>query len=539
MDIDVLEQYSELAVNSILAQDVTDYSSIVQPKTVLNVLYGATPQGGIDLDACVTVTGPVEFGRQTFKVLQWLQKSKSILQPNVSLEPRKPRKEVTSPPGGGSGASNSSGALAAATSKLSPSLVGGGAAAGPAATRQQRLAAPHRNANLSKMTIAYSNSKGVVTVIDECFLEDGKLAIVDRTVAVAPIDLGGADAASEASAAAAAAAHAAEVASFLGLTKSRIDTGNQKPPVLDFTFCDLDDLHDILRKKPTSGKQHVFRPVVEMKEGSKTAAMILPDFRKNNKALVKAKNKAGEEEIYEFDLDNHPGIAGLAAKGGKGGGGGGAGSNSPGEDGEDVLAQLASSLKFKYCCESVRLCNNGLSDLSQLLPVLRVCVANYFLTLHWIDLSSNNITKLCDLSSLPLTTLYLHGNRISDWSEVDQHVCNLPLLQSVTLHGNPIATSNELYKQEILRRLFAVPGRPIRQVDFVALSAQDLHVAGMYDVFHKGKGAVLKQAFEVSARGGSLSPRKEKSSVTGLEGGASTTPRKDGGSTMLKSSPRR
>jgi Leucine-rich repeat (LRR) protein len=500
MDIDTLEQYSEMAMNSILAQDVTDYSSIVTPKTVLNVLYSATPQGQLEQDACYSITGPVEFGRHTYKIFQWLQKSKAISQPRVNLEPRKPRKEAA--PGGSTTANNTTTANQTA-------------AAGSTTAALLLRSQAHRNANLSKMSIAYSNSKSIVTVLDECFLEDGKLAIVDRSVTVAPLPAEADAAAQE--------AHAAEVASFLGLSKSRIDTNNSKPPILDFTFCDLTDLYDLMRKKPASGRAHVFRPIAVQKEGDagKSANLLLPEFNKANKALIKAKNKKGEEEVYEFDLDAHGIKDKDQGKGGKGG-----------AEEEDVLAKLAGAMNFKYQCEAVRLCNNSIADLTQLVPVLRSVVANYFLSLHWIDLSSNNITTLCDLSSLPLTTLYLHANRISDWSEVDKWVCNLPLLQSITMFGNPIATSSDSYKQEMLRRLFGVPGKPVRQLDFVALSSQDLHVSGMYDLFHKGKGVVLSKAMEVSKRGGSLSPRKQQQQGENVDG---STPRKG----LSKSSPRR
>lgn len=482
MDIDALELYSELATKSILSQDVTDYSGIIGPKTVLNVLYTATPTGQIDSDACISVVGPVEFGRHTFKIFQWLQKSKGIAQPKVTLDPRKPRKEADAPVSGSSVNNNASSASAAAT------------AAAAAASLAGRASQAHRCANLSKLSIGYSNTKSVVTIVDECYLEDGKLAVVDRSVRLAPLPADAEPAVVE--------AHAAEVASFLGISKSRIDTQNVKPPVLDFTFCDVGDLLDVMRKKPASGKAHVCRPVIAAKEGEGSKAMMnLPEVHTKNKALVKAKNKKGETEVYEFDLDAH----GLKDTQGQKGG-------TDGADEEDMLAKLASAMNFKYTCEAVRLCNNGISDLTNLMPVLKTIVSNYFLTLHWIDLSSNNITALCDLSSLPLTTLYVHGNRISDWGEVDRWICNLPLLQSVTMFGNPIATSSDTYKHEMLRRLFRVEGKPLRQLDFVALSSQDLHVSGMYDVFNKGKGGVFKKAAEVSRLGGSLSPRTQADS---------------------------
>ena len=493
MDLDLLEQGSEQAVKSILAQDVTEYCELMSPKCVLNVLYMATSAGQVEHDACIPYHGPVEFGRHTFGVFQWLLKSKAIAQPRVSLEPRKPRKETqtTSSTSANSAANNAAAAAAAAAA----------ASASPSKRPQT-----HRNANLSKMSIAYSNSKCIVTVLDECFFDDGKLTIVDRSVTVQPLPADADQQAHE--------AHAAEVASFLGLSKSRINAHNARPPVLDFTFCDVADLLDVMRKKPASGRAHAFRPVYVPKDDSKAAQLNLPEMQNKNKALIKARNKKGEEEIYEFELDGQK-LKDAAQK------------KEGGNEQEDQLSKLASAMTFKYECEAIRLCNNGVVDVSQIVPVLRNVVANYFLTLHWVDVSNNQITTLCDLSCLPLTTLYLHANRISDWTEIEKWVCNLPMLQSVTLFGNPIATSNTCYKQEALRRLLGVQGKPLRQLDFCALSAQDLHVAGMYDVFHGGKGGVLSKAVEVSKRGGSLSPRRQgadkKTDLTGAT--ISSTPR--------------
>jgi len=206
-----------------------------------------------------------------------------------------------------------------------------------------------------------------------------------------------------------------------------------------------------------------------------------------------------------------------------------------------LILKLAEQLPCKYEAEAFRLTNNAnIQDVSNMVPVLRSLIANSFLTISWIDLSNNAIVSLPqDLSSLPLTTLYLHGNRISSWSDVDTVVCQLPRLASFTLFGNPIAAQPH-YKNELLTKLMTSPVRcaPLKQLDFVALSTQDLVVGAMHDVLVKKSGSssqraqpsvMMKMAKEAIA---TKSPRK----ITTPRRSGSQSPRNTVGASV---SPRR
>jgi hypothetical protein len=237
--------------------------------------------------------------------------------------------------------------------------------------------------------------------------------------------------------------------------------------VLDFTFCDIGETLDILRAKPVSGQ---FRQACSVerppKEDSKTGNFSPTE--EASRKLIKAKNKKGEEEAYEFAEKETKVIKGEK------------------DVKDDVLSRLAEQLHCKYECEALRLCRNELSDVSDLTVVLRSLVANSFLTISWLDLNSNNISVVPDLSVLPLTTLHLHNNSISDLSEVDK-LAKLPYLSAITLFGNPIATKSTDYKNDVLTKLLGSSARrvPLRSLDFAVLSLQDLNVGTMYECFKK------------------------------------------------------
>ncbi len=68
--------------------------------------------------------------------------------------------------------------------------------------------------------------------------------------------------------------------------------------------------------------------------------------------------------------------------------------------------------------------------------------------LEWLDISHNMIVIVDEglLSLANLKSLYLHGNKISAFKEVDK-LSSLAKLQTLTLHANPIAKSLNLYRQ--------------------------------------------------------------------------------------------
>ena len=66
-----------------------------------------------------------------------------------------------------------------------------------------------------------------------------------------------------------------------------------------------------------------------------------------------------------------------------------------------------------------------------------------------LDLSKNRLTHCGPLSHLvSLEELWLSGNRVSDWNEVDQ-LASLVNLETIYLEYNPIANSDPLYRKHL------------------------------------------------------------------------------------------
>lgn len=548
MDSELLENASELLVKGILAQDVTYYVDLLAPDVTLNILYGkdtlplpqdddssrdnngatddvqpakpAAPSGpndpaapssalppGIVSTECTTTTGPKAFAEATFRVFTWMQRGKHVVEPRVAQEPRRPRKDAgnaaASPPKAAVSSPRKgsvSSAAAAANSWRSPLF-------SAPAERLQRLQ------NCSKLTVVWGRVD--LQLRDEIYFEDGVIAVVDRFL-VAPEDPSKPQ-------------YLADRLSFLGETKTRVDTRANHPPVLDFTFAEVNEVMDLLRVKPANGRLHKCKSVEQVQTKAEKSSALFQMGQKANatgKVMVKAKNKKGEEEAYEFAEER----GSRAIKAEK-------------EQKDDIISKLAEQLSGKYEAEAFRLTNNAkIRDVTQLVPVLRSLIANSFLTLSWIDISNNAISQLSvDLTQLPLSTLYLHGNHISDWSVVDHVVCQLPCLSSVTLYGNPLAQQPH-YKKDLLNKLLLAPARsvPLKQIDFVALSTQDVVVSAMHDALNNKKGgsgalmAMAKQSVAQKSPRGIISPRKSSAaaaatvyqgSISSTSGGA-TSPRR-------------
>lgn len=88
--------------------------------------------------------------------------------------------------------------------------------------------------------------------------------------------------------------------------------------------------------------------------------------------------------------------------------------------------------------------------------------------LRWLDLS-NNFLQTVDplLLKYPnLTVIYLHGNQITKFTEVDK-LAELPHLSKLTLHGNPVEEMRNY-------RLYMVCKMPsIRSLDFIGITKVD------------------------------------------------------------------
>eukprot|EP00796_Vickermania_ingenoplastis_P002180 gene2180-1348_t len=309
-----------------------------------------------------------------------------------------------------------------------------------------------------------------------------------------------------------------EVFKFYGKSSTRVDTNNKFFPLLDFSFLPLQDAVGMLQQKPSSGQKHRAkepRPEVDprLAKGVFLTTENDPTKKKKiNRTLIKAKNKKGDEEAYEFEAGQRIGFL------------------DENENRGDTIESLIESCD-KYDATAVRVSSCHLRDKVDKLPViLRGLVANAFVTIHSLDLSDNDITILPNFTSLPLQKLLLHGNKIADWEEIERNVCPLPFTVAVSLHGNPIEEHNPQYWPFALYRLISNPNRMVRlrQLDFVTLSAQDYNVAGSFEMFtvkttsileaqreymKGGKGVVKgKKAVGVAADPGTpiMSPKKER-----------------------------
>uniref|UniRef100_A0A3Q3WWC4 Leucine-rich repeat-containing protein 51 n=1 Tax=Mola mola TaxID=94237 RepID=A0A3Q3WWC4_MOLML len=144
------------------------------------------------------------------------------------------------------------------------------------------------------------------------------------------------------------------------------------------------------------------------------------------------------------------------------------------EDPSNSVRLLRRNSHMKYQSRSLRLCHNNITDLHDLhKPV------SHFLAkpsqLAWLDLSFNKISHidrvLCELRELRV--LYLHANSIFILPEVDR-LGALPLLHTITLHGNVIET-NKAYRNHVIS---ALPR--LKSMDFGAVTPQERVMAKIW-----------------------------------------------------------
>ncbi|KAG5486168.1 hypothetical protein LSCM1_07286 [Leishmania martiniquensis] len=338
------------------------------------------------------------------------------------------------------------------------------------------------------------------------------------------------------------------VEAFYGLADTRIDACSNAWALLDFSFVKATEPSMLLRLTPVSGHVHANRLPRAVADAQLSQGVFLnqeSDPSKSgasasNRTLIKARNKRGEEEAYEFQTEKHS-FSFLEAGVGSGSGGsitdelgigGGAGGQQRGtRHGNKASNSDTGLVRYDASCVRVSGCHLQ-AKMAQLVPVLRRLVANCLLTLHTLDLSQNDISTLPDLSLLPLQSLKLHGNAIADWRVVETQIAPLPYLAILTLHGNPIAEDmniravtvqsgkapapsahgaggaentargggrsdgNSHYWRRLLALLLRNPTRvaPLRQVDFVTLTGLDCHMAGAYEMFTTGQTSVLAKA---------------------------------------------
>ncbi len=268
--------------------------------------------------------------------------------------------------------------------------------------------------------------------------------------------------------------------------------------VLDFSFKEAREPYDLLRLEPTHYVRHLAAPVAKEAPRNLSEEVRAARNASSDKFVtIKARRRDGEVEQYGFVVSKDDGSgAGGGGGGAGGGGGGGAGlgalggaGGSSGGDAKKIalereLAQLVSNLRTKVVCDSVRLCNNALTDdAASLLPVLRNLVVNHYLRVRWLDLSNNELTGLPpEISQLPLQALHMHGNRVAAWDSLERELPLLTRLQFFTLFGNPIAENAATFRPRALGILLHVPKKllPFKGLDFVPVTLVDVQGAATF-----------------------------------------------------------
>lgn len=272
--------------------------------------------------------------------------------------------------------------------------------------------------------------------------------------------------------------------------------------VLDFSFKKIAEPFDLLRTEPAQYIRHLPAPVA--KEAPKNLADEVRQQREaakdghgglltsGGKVNIMAKSeKTGEAQRYQFSIKGGSGGGGEhhAGDDGHGGLGGGGSSGLMAGDAkktpeEIAFEQLCGNLRTKIVCDSVRICNNEMSEhADKLLPVLRVLVVNHYLRVQWLDLSNNKLQHIpTEISQMPLRALHLHGNQIEKWRSLEDELPRLTRLQHFTVFGNPIAENASAFRPRALALLLHVPYKmlPFKALDFVTLTLVDVQSAASY-----------------------------------------------------------
>ncbi|EKF99289.1 hypothetical protein TCSYLVIO_009788 [Trypanosoma cruzi] len=410
------------------------------------------------------VEGPLLATERLYRILYWMSKGKHIAETNVEMEVRK--------------------AILQESEKLPPPPAPKNEAERYAQIGRQYT---ERNQRLSRFIMTYGRDS--LLFRDECYFEDGLIVTVHRYMLTvqemfAVLGLSGCE--HQPQAQRRMEEILAEREDFYSARKVRVDTnGHATLPLLDFTFCKIPDSLHLLQVRPVSGTPHVPRKVQPNVEPQFAQGVFLNQQsdpsrpQKEQRVIIRARNKQGDEEVYEF-VESAKSRFGFL--------------QDPKRAVESSLESFAGKLKFVYATTSVRVSGCEMESTEYFVPVLRRLVVNAIMTIRALDLSDNHISILPDFSLLPLQRLQLHQNKISDWSQVENRVCPLPLLQSLTLHGNPIAENEPQYWQKALSRLIRHPNRVVRlrQLDFVSLTLQDYNMAGAFELFETGNPRVLE-----------------------------------------------
>eukprot|EP00755_Sulcionema_specki_P015617 Sspe_Gene.59897::Locus_32940_Transcript_1_4_Confidence_0.400_Length_1415::g.59897::m.59897 len=261
--------------------------------------------------------------------------------------------------------------------------------------------------------------------------------------------------------------------------RKRIDNTNDalQLPVLDFSYREISHPKHILRTDPRSGQQFkpkiVARPETQPQQPVQAEKPPPAVEGEEDILVVRAKNREGEQTAYSWDRSEMKLISAMT------------------EELKDGSAVGTLEGPARYMTNSVKLCNNQLTDISLLGKALRLTVHHSMVFLTFLDLSCNCVSVLPDdLDDFPLQVLYLHSNNIGSFSEVKK-LSKIATLHSLTLWNNPIENKNPAtYKMQCLNLLTPrSPGQgpTLRKLDHAVISKADLQNCRMFREFNSGR----------------------------------------------------
>ena len=185
--------------------------------------------------------------------------------------------------------------------------------------------------------------------------------------------------------------------------KTNIKKSKILSPTLDFAFCDIKELQEIIFASPNLGER---QSIPKFNNDINDLNALSPQLQLT-KLLEKNKKKILSQPNYLDSTKNHNKIK---------------------------------NNKHNFETNSIRLCYNNISSLNGLINIFDIILKQPY-NLIWIDLSHNNLKIINDelLQIKSLKILYLHHNKIKSKNEVSK-LKSLPNLKKLTLYGNPIET---------------------------------------------------------------------------------------------------
>eukprot|EP01012_Entosiphon_sulcatum_P003102 TRINITY_DN10871_c0_g1_i1.p1 TRINITY_DN10871_c0_g1~~TRINITY_DN10871_c0_g1_i1.p1 ORF type:complete len:409 (-),score=40.57 TRINITY_DN10871_c0_g1_i1:13-1239(-) len=201
------------------------------------------------------------------------------------------------------------------------------------------------------------------------------------------------------------------------------------PPVLDFSYCNVQDLDMLLNVLPRNGKRNV-TPLVPTSTAPVATEATDDDEKQLNRSAT----------LSSPDL----GILGRRS------------------------APEPEAPPGCYSAGSLKLENNSLVSLDRWAVVIPELIAMPSRHLTAVDLSFNQLVSLpSDWGSCPLQLLHLHSNHIGSFDEAMKVQCLSSTLVDLTMHGNEITKEKE-YRNRLLVLL-----PRLKRLDFMALTQSD------------------------------------------------------------------